>query len=144
MSKKISKRLTARQREILDFIDKYISENGYAPTLKEIGQAFGFSEKAANDHRDALVRKGWITFDNAKPRSIRLTPISRMFSIQAPSALTHLGIEKGDYLTVSPADSPVAGDLVLSAEGRLATFQEGLVIVGKVIGMSRPLVKSQQ
>lgn len=139
MDKKIPKRLTARQREILDFIEQYISENGYAPTLKEIGKAFGFSQGTANNHRNALLRKGWIIIDDAKPRSIRLTPISRMFSIQALSALTHFGIEKGDYLTVSPADSPVAGDLVLSADGRLATFQEGLVIVGKVIGMSRPI-----
>ena len=139
MDRKIPKRLTARQGEILDFISRYISENGYAPTLKEIGKAFGFSQKAANDHRNTLIRKGWIIIDDAKPRSIRLTPISRMFSIQAPSALTHLGIEKGDYLTVSPADSPVPGDLVLSADGRLATFQEGLVIVGKVIGVSRPI-----
>ena len=137
MTKKIPKRLTARQREILDFIDRYISEKGYAPTLKEIGQAFRFSEKAANDHRDALIRKGRITFDHAKPRSIRLTPISRMFSIQAKSTL--LGIKEGDILTVSPADAPVAGDLVLLVDGKFTTFQQGQAIVGKVIGLSRQI-----
>lgn len=139
MAKKYLKRLTTRQREILDFIDKYISENGYAPTLKEIGQAFGFSDKAASDHRDALIRKGRITFDYTKPRSIRLTPISRMFSIQAKSTLEQLGIEEGDILTVSPADSPVAGDLVLSVDGKFTTFQQGQAVVGKVIGVSRQL-----
>ena len=139
MNKKIPKRLTARQREILDFIEQYISENGYAPTLKEIGKAFGFSQGTANNHRNALLRKGWIIIDDAKPRSIRLTPIARMFSIRAPLSLMHLGIEKGDFLTVSPTASPVMGDLVLSIEGKLTIFQEGQAIIGKVIGLSRPI-----
>lgn len=139
MDKKIPERLTVRQREILDFIDRYIYENGYPPTLKEIGKAFGFSQKSAQDHRNALIRKGRIEFDDTKARSIRLTPISRIFSIQAPLSLMHLGIEKGDFLTVSPADSPIEGDLVLSADGKLTIFQEGQAIIGKVIGLSRPI-----
>ena len=139
MNKKIPERLTVRQREILDFIGRHISEKGYAPTLREIGKAFGFSQKSAQDQRNALIRKGYIEFDDTKARSIRLTPIARIFSIQAPLSLMHLGIEKGDFLTVSPAASPVEGDLVLSTKGRLAIFQEGLVVVGKVIGLSRQI-----
>ena len=139
MDKKIPERLTVRQREILDFIGRHISEKGYAPTLREIGKAFGFSQKSAQNQRNALILKGWITFDNAKPRSIRLTPIARMFSIRAPLSLMHLGIEKGDFLTVSPTASPVMGDLVLSIEGKLTIFQEGQAIIGKVIGLSRPI-----
>ena len=139
MDKKIPERLTVRQREILDFIGRHISEKGYAPTLREIGKAFGFSQKSAQDQRNALIRKGYIEFDDTKARSIRLTPIARIFSIQAPLSLMHLGIEKGDFLTVSPAASPVEGDLVLSTKGRLAIFQEGLVVVGKVIGLSRQI-----
>ena len=135
----MAKKLTDRQHEVLQFIGQHISENGYAPTLREIGQACGFSAAAARNYRDVLLRKGWIIIDDARPRSIRLTPISRIFSIQAPLSLMHLGIEKGDFLTVSPAASPVEGDLVLSTKGRLAIFQEGLVVVGKVIGLSRQI-----
>ena len=33
--------LTKRQKEIVDYLDEYIGENGYAPTLEEIGARFG-------------------------------------------------------------------------------------------------------
>ena len=139
MNKKIPKRLTVRQREVLDYINRYISEKGYSPSVRDIGRAFGFSQHAVQGHKFALARKGWIVYEHDMPRSIRLTPIARMFSIRAPLSLMHLGIEKGDFLTISPADSPTTGDLVLLTEGKLALFEEGLVIVGKVIGLSRPI-----
>ena len=68
------KRLTLRQREVFDFIEKFIAEVGYSPTIQEIGKAFGFSEKAAFDHVNALVRKGMIERrEDYVPRSIKLT-----------------------------------------------------------------------
>ena len=144
MNKKIPKRLTARQREVLEYINRHISEKGYPPSVRDIGRAFGFSDCTAQSYKLALARKGWIVYEHDIPRSIRLTPIARMFSIRAPLSLMHLGIEKGDFLTISPADSPTAGDLVLLTEGKLALFEEGLVIVGKVIGLSRPLQEWSQ
>jgi repressor LexA len=38
--------LTRRQREMLDSIDAFIDENGYSPTLEEIGAALGLSSPA--------------------------------------------------------------------------------------------------
>ena len=141
MSKiRLKKQLTDRQREIFDFIASFISEIGYPPTLREIGERFRISEKASYDHVNRLVRKGYIEYEYYKPRTLRLTPLSRMFSFAAPSGLKHLGIQAGDVLTVSPADVlPVAGDLVLTSQGRIAAFQNGQQILGKVIGLSRPL-----
>jgi repressor LexA len=38
--------LTRRQREILDYIREFISEQGYSPSLEEIGAHFGLSSVA--------------------------------------------------------------------------------------------------
>ena len=134
------KQLTPRQREVFDFIEKFIAEVVYPPTIREIGKAFKFSEKAAFDYVNALVRKGMLERRaDDTPRNIKLTPFSQLFSWKALVDIQPLGIQKGDILTVSPAASPVVGDRVLTTHGTIAAFQNGQQIVGKVIGLSRLL-----
>ena len=134
------KRLTPRQREVFDFIEKFIAEVVYPPTIREIGKAFKFSEKAAFDYVNALVRKGMLERRaDDTPRNIKLTPFSQLFSWKALVDIQPLGIQKGDILTVSPAASPVVGDRVLTTHGTIAAFQNGQQIVGKIIGLSRLL-----
>ena len=134
------KQLTPRQREVFDFIEKFIAEVVYPPTIREIGKAFKFSEKAAFDYVNALVRKGMLERRaDDTPRNIKLTPFSQLFSWKALADIQPLGIQKGDILTVSPAASPVVGDRVLTTHGTIAAFQDGQQIVGKVVGLSRLL-----
>ena len=52
------KALTARQREVLDFIKHYIETNAYAPAVRDIARHFNITVKAAHDHLKALERKG--------------------------------------------------------------------------------------
>lgn len=53
--------LTDRQRQCLDFIRKYRSEKGYAPSIREIGRTMGIrSTNGVNDHIAALRRKGYL------------------------------------------------------------------------------------
>ena len=140
MAKFRFKRLTLRQREVFDFIEKFIAEARYPPTIREIGNAFGFSEKAAFDYVAVLVRKGMLERRaDDTPRNIKLTPFSQLFSWKALADIQPLGIQKGDLLTVSPAASPVAGDRVLTTHGTITAFQDGQQIVGKVVGLSRLL-----
>ena len=61
------RRITDRQQEILDFIYKEIS-----PSYREIGSAFSMSAKGAFDHVKALEKKGILTTDPRKSRSIRI------------------------------------------------------------------------
>jgi len=59
------KQLTKRQQEVAAFIEEYIDKNGYAPSVRNIADNFGFSPKAAFDHMTALKKKGVIkTADN--------------------------------------------------------------------------------
>lgn len=64
------KELTGRQKEILSFISEYILEHGKSPTLREIGDSFGFSHSAARDAVLALVRKGFLEKGDNEIRSL--------------------------------------------------------------------------
>ena len=51
--------LTARQKEIYDFLLKTIREKGYAPSIPEIGRRFKIaSTNGVADHLKALEKKG--------------------------------------------------------------------------------------
>lgn len=53
--------LYPRERQLLDFITQFIQRYGYAPTLKEIGDAMGISSPATvHEHIDKLRIKGFI------------------------------------------------------------------------------------
>jgi repressor LexA len=68
----VARDLTARQREIYDFLVEYAEENGYPPTLREICHRFGMaSTRAASDHLKALDRKGFIGRSPDLSRAIR-------------------------------------------------------------------------
>lgn len=57
--------LTRRQREALDFIKAFVKENGYGPSLREIGSHLGVSavstvhEHLVNLAAKGMVRRGW-------------------------------------------------------------------------------------
>ena len=51
--------LTKRQREILDYLNEFITQHGYAPSLEEIGRRFGLSSLATvHKHLTNLQEKG--------------------------------------------------------------------------------------
>ena len=65
--------LTARQQEILTFIQEFMENEGFHPTRAEIADALGFrSVNAAEDHLKALVRKEAIEVLPGVSRGIRI------------------------------------------------------------------------
>ena len=75
------KPLTGQQEKVLTFVHESSQANGFPPTLREIGQAVGLANvNAVRGHLMALEKKGYITKDPDKARSIRV--------VQAPSALS--------------------------------------------------------
>jgi repressor LexA len=66
-------KLTARQQQILDLIQNAISRTGAPPTRAEIATELGFkSANAAEEHLQALARKGAIELVSGTSRGIRL------------------------------------------------------------------------
>ena len=67
-------KLTARQEQILGLIRDAIENTGFPPTRAEIAQTLGFrSANAAEEHLQALARKGVIEISRGTSRGIRLT-----------------------------------------------------------------------
>ncbi|MFQ5641743.1 MAG: transcriptional repressor LexA, partial [bacterium] len=65
--------LTKRQKEVLDYLKGYVSQNGYAPTFNEIAVEFGFSSKGTvYKHIKALREKGLIHHEWNKTRAIEI------------------------------------------------------------------------
>lgn len=72
------KKLTARQQQILDLISRAIEETGFPPTRAEIAGKLGFrSVNAAEEHLQALARKGVIEMTPGIARGIRLPQTER-------------------------------------------------------------------
>ena len=66
-------KLTARQQQILDLVQSAIARTGAPPTRAEIAAELGFrSANAAEEHLQALARKGVIELVGGTSRGIRL------------------------------------------------------------------------
>ncbi len=67
--------LTKRQREILDYLDGFIQQHGYAPSLEEIGRRFHLSSLATvHKHLTNLQEKGFIRRSWNRSRSLEVIP----------------------------------------------------------------------
>jgi repressor LexA len=67
--------LTKRQREILDYLNEFIQQHGYAPSLEEIGRRFNLSSLATvHKHLTNLQDKGFIRRSWNRSRSVELLP----------------------------------------------------------------------
>ncbi len=66
-------KLTARQQQVLDLVQSAMERSGAPPTRAEIAAELGFrSANAAEDHLQALARKGVIELVGGTSRGIRL------------------------------------------------------------------------
>jgi repressor LexA len=68
-----SKTLSPRQKSLLTYLETFLAERGYAPTLAEMATALGVSSlQAVKDHLTALERKGYLRRSPGRPRAIEL------------------------------------------------------------------------
>jgi len=66
-------RITARQRQVLDFIELQMRDHGYPPSVREIGDAIGLtSPSTVHSHLNTLQRLGYLRRDPTKPRAIEI------------------------------------------------------------------------
>lgn len=65
--------LTKRQKEVLDYITQYIELHGYAPSYREIAEAFSLGSVATvADHVETLVTKGLLRKSDNSARSLQI------------------------------------------------------------------------
>jgi repressor LexA len=78
--------LTKRQKEILNFLEEFLNDNGYPPSFEEIARHFGYTSLATvHEHLENLRQKGYIRKSYNASRSIELVPVGvRASAIELP------------------------------------------------------------
>lgn len=105
--------LTARQREILDFIRAEIHRRGFPPSVREIGEAVGLSSSSTvHSHLAALETKGLLRRDPSKPRALEVLDYRD----------TERGVDYENVQAVPLVGSVAAGAPILAAENIEATL----------------------
>ena len=108
------RKLSERQRRIMDFVTRYTGEHGYPPSIREIGKAVDITSTSVVDYNlKALERNGLIRRDRevsrglglvnqspaSKPSLIRIPIVGRIAAGEPIEAIeTH-----DDYLELGPA-----------------------------------------
>ncbi|MCS7235579.1 MAG: transcriptional repressor LexA [Armatimonadota bacterium] len=78
----MSRGLTRRQRQILDYVIEYTRRRGYPPSVRDIGNALHLtSSSTVHSHLSALEKKGYLRRDPSKPRAIEV--------LKDPTSLPH-------------------------------------------------------
>ena len=102
-------KLTVRQQEILDLIARSIDQTGFPPTRAEIAAELGFrSVNAAEEHLQALARKGVIEMVPGISRGIRL--------VQTDVAVPFVARESQIQYSVPLVGRVAAGSPILAQE----------------------------
>lgn len=71
----MTRKQSSRQIEVLTYIHEQVTDRGYPPTVREIGEAVNLSSTSTvHGHLSRLEKKGFILRDPTKPRAIELTP----------------------------------------------------------------------
>jgi len=76
--------LTDRQNKILEFVTEHIMRKGFAPSIREICQAMGFSSpRSAQKHLEMLEEAGYLARES-KARGIKVLSLQNLPSITLP------------------------------------------------------------
>ena len=104
-------KLSARQEAILEFIAEFFDEQGFPPTIREIGTACNISSTSVvNYNLDKLEREGYLTRSREVSRGLRL-----IGPLAAPAGLVRVPLV-GRIVAGEPAPVP-AGDFgILGAD----------------------------
>ena len=123
--------LNARERAILKYIEKGIEENGYAPSVREIGKKVGLRSTATvHGYVARLTELGYIKKENKKGRTLRLIKNSKGELIENKK-----NEGKNYYSGKELVDVPVigkitAGEPILAVENITDTFPIPIDFVG--------------
>jgi len=110
-------KLTDRQQQILDLVQSAIARTGAPPTRAEIAAELGFrSPNAAEEHLQALARKGVIELVGGTSRGIRLRPDALKKLNQARGKQFMLPLPSLSQLNLPLIGRVAAGSPILAQE----------------------------
>ena len=145
--------LTARQKRMLEFIQRHLRETGYPPTIREIGKAVGISSTSVvNYNLNVLQEKGYIQRSRETSRGLRIVgaemapitceeyavPIAGAIAAGEPLRLPETDFSLTDYesITLTQDILPPAPDLfALRVKGN--SMIDALVNDGDIVVLRR-------
>lgn len=106
--------LTEKQRRVLEFIEQFTKEQGYPPSVREIGAAVGLTSTATvHGYLERLEKKGYLDRAALKTRAMRvINPVSEGTAEEAETGVT--ADEK--YMEVPIVGRVAAGSPILAQE----------------------------
>ena len=124
MPRKKSEELGKREKDILAFIEKQIKENGYPPSVREIGKSVGLSSTA--------TVQGYIKKENQKGRTLRLLKGTKNSNENKPEVKEE---SKNLYTAKEMVEVPIVGKItagapILAVENISDTFPIPIDFVG--------------
>ena len=131
MRKKDPNSLNKREKAILKFIEKSIKNNGYPPSVREIGKSVGLKSTATvHGYLASLEDKGYIKKESQKGRTLKLLKGGLDDEME-----NQMEIQKEVYTSREMVDVPVigkitAGEPILAVENITDTFPIPLDFVG--------------
>src|SRR5215468_4249312 len=119
--------LTEKQQAILDFVEKYVKDNGFPPSVREIGRQFGIYPATVQDHISALERKGYLQKKRFQSRTLSVPASSRQSQNnengvpivgRVAAGLPLLAQENIEDMIQLPKEWAPAGAFLLKVQGR--------------------------
>ncbi|MCX7976005.1 MAG: transcriptional repressor LexA [Bellilinea sp.] len=106
-----SQGLSERHRKILEFLTRFQEENGYSPSIREIGDSINVKSTSLVDYYlTQLEQMGFISRDDRVSRSIRvLEPAERLLN-RAVKAARQVGQQMQDVISIPILGRIVAGE----------------------------------
>src|SRR5579859_2194666 len=143
-SKPAARGLTPRRRQIVDTIDDSVRRNGYAPSMREIGQAVGLASTSSVAYQlDVLEQEGYLSREARRPRTAALRTSGLGTSGLGASGLGASGLGAPGLAQVPLVGQVAAGVPILADQNIEDVFLlprqlvgEGELIVLKVVGDS--------
>jgi len=107
----MSKKGEDKQQKILSFVNEYMHENGYPPSIREICKGVGLSSTSTvHAHLETLKKNGLLEKADAKSRGLRLkNPIDEVVS-------------ENDIVNVPVIGKVAAGSPIFATENLERTF----------------------
>lgn len=137
--------LTKRQKELFDYLEGYIAEHGYAPTLEEIGARFALSSLATvhkhltNLEAKGLIRRTWnhsraieLVARHGSSGAVELPLLGRVAAGQPIEAL-----ESADHIAVPEQFIRRQNTFVLKVVGN-SMVQDGILDGDFIVVEQRP------
>ena len=140
--------LTARQRDVLNFMRTFSTRHGVPPTVREIGERFDVTPRAAFDHLRALERKGMLRRRASAGRTSRsltlverppaagFRPVPILGRIAAGSPLLAEENREGD-VPVAPHALPGRGEDVFALRVRGDSMVDAHICDGDLVLVRR-------